>query len=68
LYSSKEISLLWDQNSQNLFEENNFALSEISALIACIKVNTLETTTKAFSEARLSCGGIGYSNYAGLCN
>jgi len=53
-------------NSENLFEENNFSLAEINALIACIKVNTLESTTKAFSEAWLSCGGIGFSHYAGI--
>ena len=66
LYTCNQIADLWDQNSSDLFTENNFKLAEINALICCIKVNTLESTTRTFSEARLSCGGIGYSHYAGL--
>lgn len=35
-------------------------------MISAVKVLTMETTSKSLNEARLSCGGIGYSHYSGL--
>lgn len=66
IFAAKEIARLWDKNKKNLFKENNIKLAEIHALISAVKVLTMEATSKSLTEARLACGGIGYSHYSGL--
>jgi len=66
LFAVKEIAWLWDKNKKNMFKENKIKLAEIHALISAVKVCTMESTTKALIEARLACGGIGYSYYSGI--
>lgn len=66
VFATKWIAKTWDENKDSIFQENNIKLAEIHALISAVKVLTMESTSRSLNEARLSCGGIGYSHYTGL--
>ena len=57
---------MWEDNKSKLFDQTNFKMAEIHALITSLKVICSESTNKSLSETRQACGGLGMSQFAGI--
>lgn len=64
--ASSKILQMWGKNQKHLFTPNNRKLAELHSLISCLKSTLSWDSVSAIAECRRACGGLGYSQYAGI--